>query len=58
MLCLYVDDVLMAHHDALTALRDIDKFFKMKEGSIGDPDYYLHAKLRKMTLRMELKPGR
>jgi len=35
---LYVDDVLMAHHDALTALRDIDKFFKMKEGSIGDPD--------------------
>ena len=35
---LYVDDVLMAHHDALTALREIDKFFKMKEGSIGDPD--------------------
>jgi hypothetical protein len=28
-------------------LRDIDKFFKMKEGSIGDPDYYLGKKLRK-----------
>jgi hypothetical protein len=34
----------------LTALRDINNFFKMKEGSIGDPDYYLGAKLQKMTL--------
>jgi hypothetical protein len=41
----------MAHHDALTALREIDKFFKMKEGSIGDPGYYLGAKLRKTTLK-------
>jgi len=41
----------MAHHDALTALRDINKFFKMKEGSIGDPDYYLGSKLRKVTLK-------
>jgi len=41
----------MAHHDALTALRDIDNFFKMNEGLIGDPDYYLGAKLRKMTLK-------
>ena len=28
----------------------IDKYFKMKEGSIGDPDIYLGAKLRKNTL--------
>ena len=28
----------------------IDKYFKMKEGSIGDPDIYLGDKLRKNTL--------
>ena len=34
----------------MTALLKIDKFFKMKEGSEGDPDFYLGAKLRKMKL--------
>ena len=47
---LYVDDILLVHHDAMTALMAIDKYFKMKEGSMGDPDFYLGAKLRKMTL--------
>lgn len=47
---LYVDDILLAHHDAMPALMAIDKYFKMKEGSMGDPDFYLGAKLRKMTL--------
>ena len=28
----------------------LDHFFKMKSGSIGDPDMYLGAKLRKVTL--------
>ena len=47
---LYVDDVLIVHHDGLSALREIDKFFKMKADSIGDPDIYLGAKLRTITL--------
>jgi hypothetical protein len=42
---LYVDDILLIHHDAESCLRDIDNYFKMKPGSIGDPDYYLGAKL-------------
>ena len=47
---LYVDDVMAIHHDGESALKEIDKFFKMKPGSIGDPDIYLGAKLRKITL--------
>ena len=46
----YVDDILVVHHDGMAALKSIDKFFKMKEGSVGDPDFYLGAKLRKMKL--------
>ena len=47
---LYVDDALCIHHDAKTALEEVDRYFQMKEGSIGDPDLYLGAKLRKVTL--------
>ena len=47
---LYVDDALCVHHDAQTALEDLDRYFQMKENSIGDPDLYLGAKLRKTTL--------
>jgi hypothetical protein len=47
---LYVDDILVIHHDAVQCLKDIDQFFKMKPGSIGDPDFYLGAKLRPMQL--------
>ena len=31
-------------------LQEIDKFFQMKPGSIGDPDVYLGGKLRKIRL--------
>ena len=47
---LYVDDCLVIHHAADTALHELDHFFKMKSGSIGDPNMYLGAKLRKVTL--------
>jgi hypothetical protein len=47
---LYVDDILMVHHDSVKALREIDHFFKTKPNSIGDPEFYLGAKLRPMTL--------
>ena len=49
-LLLYVDDCLAIHHDATSALEELDKFFMMKPGSIGDPDIYLGAKLRKVQL--------
>ncbi len=38
---LYVDDILIVHHDSISCLWQIDKYFKMKPGSIGDPDFYL-----------------
>ena len=45
ILC-YVDDVLVVHHHAMTTLMKIDKYFKLKPSSIGDPDIYLGAKLK------------
>lgn len=47
---LYVDDILVVHHDGVRALQEIDHFFKMKPGSIRDPEFYLGAKLRQTTL--------
>ena len=49
VLC-YVDDVLAVHHDAMQQIRAINKRFPLKPGSVGDPDIYLGAKLRKVTL--------
>jgi hypothetical protein len=48
---LYVDDILIVHHDGLKAFREIDYFFKTKAGSMRDPEYYLGAKLRPVTLQ-------
>ena len=47
---LYVDDCLCIHHDGEAALRELDKYFPMKKGSIGDPDVYLGSKIRKVKL--------
>ena len=47
---LYVDDCLSIHHDAEASLHQLNEFFQMKIGSIGDPDIYLGAKLRKVQL--------
>jgi hypothetical protein len=47
---LYVDDILVVHHDAMSSLNEIDHFFKTKEGLMRDPEYYLGAKLRQFTL--------
>ena len=33
----YVDDVLVVHHDAMKTLMKIEKYFKLKPSSIGDP---------------------
>ena len=47
---LFVDDVLLISHDAEVALHEIEKYFKMKPGSIKDPDLYLGAKLCQVRL--------
>ena len=49
ILC-YVDDVLVVHHDYRPALNHIDKFMKLKEGSVGDTNIYLVPKLKKVQI--------
>ena len=47
---LYGDDSLCIHHLAEEDLNKIDKFFKMKAGSIQDPDIYLGSKVKPMKM--------
>ena len=47
---LYVDDILMVHRDGVKTLREIDHLLKTKDNLIGDPEFYLGAKLCPMTL--------
>jgi len=46
----WVDDALCIHHSARTELERLDKYFMMKPGSIGNPDMYLGAKIKKTQL--------
>ena len=41
---------MVIHHDTESVLWRINKYFKLKPSSIGDPDVYLGAKLKKMRL--------
>ena len=43
---MYVDDILVMHHDAMALLNTINHSLKMKPESMGDPDIYLGGKLR------------
>ena len=45
---IYVDDVMVIHHDADSVLWRIDSCFKLKPSLIGDHEIYLGAKLNKM----------
>jgi hypothetical protein len=47
---IYSDDILAIHHDAMKQLNELDYYFKMKPGSLGDPDFYLGGKLRNIQL--------
>jgi hypothetical protein len=47
---IYVDDILCVHHDPGAPLAKLDEYFKMKEGSIQFPTFYLGAKLKKTVL--------
>jgi hypothetical protein len=51
LLCLHLvdaDDVLCISYDSVGEIKKLDKFFLMKPGSIGDPDTYLGAKLKRV----------
>jgi hypothetical protein len=45
-----VDDILCVHHDPGAPLATLDEYFKMKEGSIQVPTFYLGDKLKKTVL--------
>ena len=47
---LYIDDVLVIHHNGIQALKEIDYYFPMKADSMGDPDLYLGCKVRKFRM--------
>jgi hypothetical protein len=47
---IYADDILCVRHEPGVQLTKLDQYFKMKNGSIQEPTFYLGAKLRKTTL--------
>jgi hypothetical protein len=47
---IYVDDILCVDHDPGALLANLDEYFKMKEGSIQGPTFYLGAKLMRTVL--------
>jgi hypothetical protein len=47
---IYTDEILCVHHDPGVPLAKLDEYFKMKEGSIQVPTFYLGANLKKTVL--------
>ena len=47
---LYDGNALSVSHDPMAELTKLEYYFKMKDGSIGDPNMYLGTKLRATTL--------
>jgi hypothetical protein len=47
---IYVDDTLCVHYDPGSPLVKLDEYFKIKEGSIQVPTFYLGAKMKKTVL--------
>eukprot|EP00804_Cyclotella_cryptica_P005999 CCRYP_000236-RA/>CCRYP_000236-RA protein AED:0.43 eAED:0.43 QI:0/0/0/1/0/0/2/0/126 len=45
----YLDDLLMIHHNPKLIMDKINSFLPLKPGSVGPPEMYLGAKLRKKT---------
>jgi histone deacetylase 1/2 len=48
ILC-YVDDLLVIHHNPKKVMDKINGYLPLKEDSVGPPEFYLGAKLRKHT---------
>jgi hypothetical protein len=46
---IYLDDILCVHHVPGSPLAKLDEYFKMNEGSIQVPTFYLGAKLKKFV---------
>jgi len=46
----YVDDILVIHEKPRPVLDRIDKYMKLKPDSVGDPDVYLGAKLKRVQV--------
>jgi hypothetical protein len=51
---IYVDTILCVHHDPGAPLEKLDEQFKMKEGSIQVPTFYLGAKLKKIVVTNDM----
>jgi hypothetical protein len=47
---IYVDEILCVYHDPGAPLEKLDEYFKMKEGTIQVPTFYMDAKLKKTVL--------
>jgi hypothetical protein len=47
---IFIDGILCVHHDPGTSLAHIDKYFKMKPGSIMELNFYLVAKLNNTVM--------
>jgi hypothetical protein len=47
---IYVYDILCVHHAPGSPLAKLDEYFKMKEGSIQIPTFYLGTKLKKTVI--------
>ena len=49
ILC-YVDDLLVVHHNPRCIMAKINGFLPLKPDSVGPPEMYLGAKLKKKTI--------
>jgi hypothetical protein len=47
---IYVDDMFCVHRDPGTTLAKLDDYFKMKEGSIQVPTFYLDTNIEEECL--------
>ena len=47
---IYADDVLAIGYDPRKFLKQVDKYFGLKPGSLADPNIYLGARLKLMEL--------
>ena len=47
---IYVDEILVVHHYAMSVLARLNEYLPLKPSSVGDPDIYLGARLAKTKL--------
>ena len=47
---MYVYDVLHLHHDPDTFMKRLAEVYRLKDGSVGEPDRYLGANIEKIQL--------